>query len=319
MALTARARRMMQVTEFLQRLGAMPTVAKAANMPLEKRVGGRPPRLLTGKLPANVSIEDRVFTGRTGEHIKLRIYRPKDGAGLRPGLVYFHGGGWVMGSMLACEHICMRIAADAGVIVASAEYRLAPDHRYPAGLHDCVDATRWVYDQADEMGIDQSRFGVGGDSAGGNLAAAVVLDDPPPLRAAALIYPALDFTHSTPSAREYAGPGVTAAELATAGPLYLGDACEPANPLCSPLLADDLSVFPPTLVMTAEYDPLRDEGRVFAERLQEAGVPVRFTNYVEYLHGFFSIPRVYPGIEQAWSELTGWVRSTLHAKPSRAS
>jgi acetyl esterase len=311
-SLARRARVVIKITDALQRAGLMPTVAKAANMPLEKRIGGRPPTALTGKLPAGVAIEERTITGRTGNEIALRIYRPQ-GGGVRPGLVYFHGGGWVMGSVLACEHICMRIAADAGVTVASVEYRLAPDDPYPAGLHDCVDATRWVYDKAGELGIDPSRFGVGGDSAGGNLAAAVVLADPPPLTAAVLIYPALDFTYSTPSAREYPGPGATAADLAMAGPLYLAD-LDPADPLCSPLLAEDLSAFPPTLVITAEYDPLRDEGRVFAERLQEAGVPVRFTNYVEYLHGFFSVPRMYPGVEQAWSELTGWVRDALVAR-----
>ena len=312
MALIGRARRMIKVTEALQRAGMMPTVAKAATAPLEKRIGGRVPALLTGKLPADVTLEDHTVRGRTGHDIKVRVYRPS-GGGMRPGLVYFHGGGWVMGSMLACEHICMRIAADSGVVVASVEYRLAPDDPFPAGLHDCVDATRWVHDNADELGIDQSRFGVGGDSAGGNLAAAVVLADPPPLSAAVLIYPALDFTRSTPSARDYPGPGATAADLALAGPLYLGE-CDPADPLCSPLLAEDLSAFPPTLVITAEYDPLRDEGRLFAERLQEAGVPVRFTNYVQYLHGFFSIPRMYPGVEQAWSELTGWVRDALARK-----
>jgi acetyl esterase len=141
------------------------------------------------------------------------------------------------------------------------------------------------------------------------------LCDVPSLAALVLIYPALDFTYSAASAREYAGPGIGAAELAKAGPLYLEPGADPADPLVSPLLAEDLSGLPPTLVMTAEYDPLRDEGRLFAERLEAAGVPVRFTNYVQYLHGFFSVPRLYPGIEQAWTELTGWVRGALHGKP----
>ena len=313
MGLSVRTRALLALGDGLQRIGLWPTIEKAAALPLEKRIGGRPLGLLLGPLPTGVSIEDRVVTGRDGDHIKVRVYRP-DGGSTRPGLVYFHGGGWVMGSVLACEHICMRIAADAGVVVVSVAYRLAPDHRFPAGLHDCFDATRWVHDRADDLGVDPTRLAVGGDSAGGNLAAAVVLSDPPPLVGLVLVYPGLDFTHSTPSAREYPGPGATAADLALTGPLYLGD-LDPADPLCSPLLAEDLGGFPPTLVITAEYDPLRDEGQLFAERLNDAGVPVRLTHYVEYLHGFFSTPRMYPGVEQAWAELTGWVRRTLHGKP----
>ena len=312
MGLSARTRVLVALGEGLQRIGLLPTVERAASMPLEKRIGGRPPRLLVGPLPQGVSIENRVLTGRDGE-VEVRVYRPA-GAGARPGLVYFHGGGWVMGGLLACEHICMRIAADADVVVVSVVYRLAPDHPFPAGLHDCVDALRWVADNAQDLGIDPTRLAVGGDSAGGNLAAAAALADPPPLAGLVLVYPALDFTRSTPSARQYPGPGATAADLALAGPLYLGDG-DPADPLCSPLLADDLSGFPPTLVITAEYDPLRDEGRLFAERLLDAGVPVRLTHYVQYLHGFFSTPRMHPGVEQAWAELTGWVHRALHGKP----
>jgi acetyl esterase len=310
--LGARTKVFVAVAKAMERARLLPTVARAAAMPLEKRVGGKPLPGMVGRPPPGVSIEHRTVPTRDGGRVDVRIYRPP-GAGVRAGLVYFHGGGWVMGGMDACEHICQRVAGQAGVTVVSVAYRLAPEHRFPAGLHDCVDALRWVADHAEDLAIDPERLGVGGDSAGGNLAAAVVLADPPPLVAAVLVYPALDFTYSTPSAREYPGPGVTAADLALAGPLYLADV-DPAHPLASPLLADDLSSFPPTLVITAEYDPLRDEGRVFAERLQEAGVPVRFTNYVQYLHGFFSVPRLYPGTEQAWHELTGWIESALARK-----
>ena len=313
--LSLRTRAFLGLATALQRVGLLPTVEKSASMSLEKRIGGRPPRLLVGPLPRGASVEDRVLTGRDGGEIAVRVYRPAGaGAEVRPGLGYFHGGGWVAGGLLACEHICMRIAAEADVVVVSVAYRLAPDHPFPAGLHDCVDATRWVVEHASDLGIDPTRFAIGGDSAGGNLAAAVTLAGPPPLAGLVLVYPALDFTHSTSSAREYPGPGATAADLALAGPLYLGD-LDPADPLCSPLLADDVSGFPPTLVITAEYDPLRDEGQLFAERLLHAGVPVRLTHYVQYLHGFFSVPRLYPGVEQAWAELTGWVRRTLHGKP----
>ena len=313
MGLSARTRALLALGDGLQRIGVLPTLAKAAGLPVDQRIGGKPLGLLVGPLPEGITIEDRTAPGRDGGEVEIRVYRPA-GGGRRPGLVYFHGGGWVTGGVLACEHICMRVAADADVVVVSVAYRLAPDHPFPAGLHDCADAVRWVVDNATRLGIDASRFAVGGDSAGGNLAAAVTLADPPPLAGLVLVYPALDFTRSTPSAREYAGPGVTADDLRIVVPLYLGDS-DPADPLCSPLLAEDLRGFPPTLVITAEYDPLRDEGRLFAARLQDAGVPVRLTHFVQYVHGFFATPRMYPGIEQAWAELTGWVRRTLHDTP----
>lgn len=313
MSLSMRTKVFLGLTRVLEKAGLVPSIEKAASMPLAKRAAGKPPALLVGRRPAGVRTESHTFVARDGHELRVRVYRPT-GDGLRPGLVYFHGGGWVLGGLESCDHICARVAADADVVVASVEYRLAPDHRYPAALQDCVDATRWVAEQAEVLGVDVARLGIGGDSAGGNLAAAVALCEVPALVGLVLVYPALDFTYSTPSAREYAGPGVTAAQLVTAGPLYLGGDVDPADPLVSPLLAEDLSHLPPTLVITAEYDPLRDEGRLFAERLQAAGVPVRFTNYVQYLHGFFSLPRLYPGIDQAWNELTGWVRHALHTK-----
>ncbi|MEY2477723.1 MAG: acetyl esterase [Actinomycetota bacterium] len=231
--------------------------------------------------------------------------------------MYLHGGGWLFGGFAGWEHLCMRLAAGADIIVVALEYRLAPEHHHPTGLHDAMDTLGWVEENAVELGVARDRLGVAGDSAGGNLAAGVALlacrQGAPNLAAQLLVYPALDVTRSSPSARDYRGPGLSVADMEQYSQLYLGDG-DPRDELVSPLLADDVAGLPPTLIITAEHDPLRDEGRLYADRLDAAGVRVRHTDYLGYVHGFFSVPRLHPGVEQAWSEVTTWLARTL-ARP----
>lgn len=318
MALSARTKLFLAVAKAAQRNKDVSLVEAAARRPLAERLATKPRSLLVGPSPAGVTREDRTVPGRDGSQISVRLYRARRDEGPRPVVVYLHGGGWVTGGLEACDNICLRLAAGAGVVVVSVAYRLAPEDPYPAALHDSLDVTKWVAAASETLGFDSARIAVAGDSAGGNLAAAVALrtrEAGPALRGQVLIYPALDLTRSTPSARSYDGPGLAAADAEVGPRLYLGGA-SPSDPGVSPLLAADLAGLPPALIITAEYDCLRDEGRLYAERLEAAGVAVRHTHYVDYCHGFFSEPRMYLGVDQAWSELTSWVARTLHPKPA---
>jgi acetyl esterase len=201
----------------------------------------------------------------------------------------------------------------AGALVMSVDYRLAPENPFPAALTDCLEATGWLYQHAQELGGDPARLVIGGDSAGGNLAAATViasrdLTDPWPIAAQVLVYPALDHTGSTPGRPDYVGTGMSLEDLAAGSSCYLGDH-DPSDPLVSPLLVEDCAGLPPTLLITAAFDPLCPEGEAFARRLKAAGVPVRSLHYENYAHGFYSVPTLYPKMRQAWDELCRYVQS----------
>jgi acetyl esterase len=223
--------------------------------------------------------------------ITVRCYTPR-GAGLRPALVFFHGGGWVIGDLDTHDGICRSLANAAGCVVASVDYRLAPEHRYPTAVDDAFAATRWVAAEGPRLGIDARRLAVGGDSAGGNLAAAVTLmgreRGGPPLAFQLLVYPVTHHAFDTPSYQECAeGYLLTRNAMRWFWGHYLRHPDDGRAPHASPLLAPDLAGLPPALVITAGYDPLRDEGEAYAARLGEAGVPVTLTRYPGMIHGFF--------------------------------
>ncbi len=193
------------------------------------------------------------------------------------------------------DDLCRNLANGAGCIVVSVDYRLAPEHKFPAAPEDCYAATRWVAENAARLNGDASRIAVGGDSAGGNLTAAVTLiardQNGPPLIFQLLIYPVTDATGSSPSMIENAeGYGLTREDMIWFTNHYLNNEDEQKNPLASPLLAPDLSDLPPALIISAEYDPLRDEGELYGQRLKEADVPVTITRYNGMIYGFVSRP-----------------------------
>jgi acetyl esterase len=235
-------------------------------------------------------VEDSSFVGPGGP-VKLRIYRPHSAQPVLPALLYFHGGGWSAGDLDTHDHMCRHLAFAGDLVVIAVDYRLAPEHRFPAPLDDCLAAWRWACAAAAGLGIDAARIAVGGDSAGGNLAAALTLL----LRDAAaalpafqlLIYPAVDFTAHNASLRDNAtGYLLTRAAMEMFADWYLADRALRADPLASPLLAASHRGLPPGLVQTAEFDPLRDEGAAYAETLQAAGVAVAHRLYPGMLHGF---------------------------------
>ena len=237
-------------------------------------------------------VADRKIPGPAGQ-LPVRIYRPEEKAPL-PALVYFHGGGWVIGSLETHDGTCRDLANRIGCVVVSVDYRLAPEARYPAAAEDCYAATKWVAENAKALGVDAARLGIGGDSAGGNLAAVVALmardRGGPTLRHQLLIYPVTDADFSRASYRENAeGYLLTTKAMEWFWGHYVPDPARRQEPYAAPLRAKELSGLPPAFVLTAEYDPLRDEGEAYAKRLQQAGVKTRLQRYDGAIHGFFAM------------------------------
>ncbi len=251
--------------------------------------------------------------------IPVRLYYPAGSqpGDVRPVLVWYHGGGWVIGSVEGSDVTCRMLANRSECVVASVEYRLAPEHRFPTALDDCLAATRWVVAHADELGVDAGRLAVGGDSAGGNLAAAVCLaaqaEGGPDIRAQILIYPAVDAEKEYPSHVENA----TGLLLSTNdmhwfyGHYGRGEVVEATDWRLSPIHAGDHAGLPPALVVTAEFDPLRDEGEAYAAKLRAAGVEVSLTRYPGMIHGFFGFAGAVTHADRAQEEAAAALRRHL--------
>ncbi len=262
--------------------------------------------------PAVADVTDRTIPGPDGD-VPVRIYRP---AGATPGealpvVVFFHGGGWVIGSIDTHDITARELANGSGAVVVSVEYRLAPEHRFPAAADDSWAATTWVAEHAAEIGADGSRLAVAGDSAGGNLAAVVALharDAGLPLRLQLLIYPATDASMGTVSIRDNGtGYFLTEADMDWFYGHYTATndrSARPAHWRLSPMLAPDLSGVAPALVITAEFDPLRDEGEAYAEKLRAAGVEVTATRYDGMIHGFFGMTANVDRAREAMAQAT---------------
>ena len=240
-------------------------------------------------------VEDRLIPGPdAGVEIPVRIYWPIGYAhdkSAKAALVFFHGGGWVLGNLDAYDHLCHALANAGDCVVVSVDYRLAPEHRFPAAAEDSYAATVWTAQHADELGIDSRRIAVGGDSAGGNLAAVVSLMDRDRgtslVAYQVLIYPITDRNFELPSYRENGdGYFLTTERMVWFWNRYLNDDGEAANPYAAPLQAESLEGLPPAYLMTAEFDPLRSEGDAYADRLDSAGVAVEKELYDGQIHGF---------------------------------
>jgi acetyl esterase len=230
-----------------------------------------------------------------------------------PVVVYFHGGGWVIGDLEVVDQPCRQLASAAGAIVVSVDYRLAPEHRYPAAFEDSYAATVWVGAHAAEIGGDPARLAVAGDSAGGNLAAAVALAardrGGPELAAQLLIYPVTDFNFGTASYHDNReGYLLTKGSMQWFWAHYLGAQDLDKDPYACPLRADSLAGLPPAYVATSEYDPLRDEGEAYARRLEEAGVAVTAKRFDGMLHGFFWMLAAVPSAAGVLDDMVGVLR-----------
>jgi len=262
-----------------------------------------------GSLEPVHHVED-VVMGETG--LPLRIYRP-EGEGPLPTLVYFFGGGWTLGSIDTADGICRQLANAVPCQVITVGYRLAPENPFPAAVNDCHQATQWIAAHAAELQV--GRIAVGGDSAGGNLAAATTLlarESGPELAAQLLVYPNTLYGSDTASMRAGDDPFLfNKTSVGWYWDHYLTSAEDGQNPLASPLLAESHADLPPALVITAEFDPLRDEGEFYAEKLYAAGVPTQLSRYDGMVHGFFAMSGVLDGGRKAIAEAAEFLQRTF--------
>jgi acetyl esterase len=284
-----------QIQAYLDQMAALNMPQLHTLMPEQVREGIAMQLAMENIEPEPVArVENRTIPGPAGE-IPVRIYTPQ-GSGPFPALVFFHGGGWVICNLDTHDGLCRSLANGADCVVVSVDYRLAPEHKFPAAVEDCYAATKWVAENAAQLNVDASHIAVGGDSAGGNLSAVIAQmardQGGPHLVFQLLIYPATDFGMNTPSIEENGtGYFLTKDDMIWFMNHYLNNEEDKTNPIASPLLAKDLSGLPPTLIITAEYDPLRDEGELYGQKLKEAGVPVTISRYEGVIHGFVgSIP-----------------------------
>jgi acetyl esterase len=268
---------------------------------------------LAGSPVEVAAIDDRAIPGPAGD-LTVRVSTPH-GEPPFPIVVWFHGGGWVVGTLDTYDTVCRALAAAVPAVVVAVDYRLAPEHRYPAAVEDAYAATLWASRNAAELGGAQQRLAVAGDSAGGNLAAVVALGardrGGPAIGFQLLVYPITDVGMDTASYREHAdGYHLTAAGMRWYWDHYLGGA-DGAAPDASPLRAAFLGALPPALVITAEHDVLRDEGEAYAARLRDAGVPAAVSRYPGMVHGFFRWRAVTPAADACVQEAAAALRVAL--------
>ena len=250
--------------------------------------------------------------------IPLRLYRPDGLASPAPVLVYYHGGGWTIGDLDTHDTLCRELAEGGRCAVVAVDYRLGPEHRFPAAVDDALAATQWLQREAAALGLDSGRLALGGDSAGGNLAAVVALllrDAPeraPAPKLQILIYPATDMRAVAPS-HQVNGEGylLTRDTIAYFRGHYIDDEARHADWRASPLLHPDLSGLPPALVLTAGYDPLRDEGRQYADALSAAGTPAQYLCFERQIHGFITMGKVIDEANTAVALCTAMLRRAL--------
>ena len=304
----------LRVERFLAALAASNPARMHGATVEERRAGFQSLMNFAGPEIPLYRVEDRIIPGRGGP-ITIRLYSPSDTA-LLPGLVYFHGGGLVAGTLDTHDPVARSLARAGGVRVLSVDYRLAPEHRFPAALEDATSALQYIGEHPVAFGVDSKRLGVCGDSAGGTLAAAtcqtLVRSRHMALALQLLICPILDYSASTPSRREMSsGYLIDQATLDHDLKYYLPPGANPANPLISPLRCEELSGMPRTLIHTAEFDPLRDEGRNYFERLTQAGNEVSYTCHPGMIHLFYALGAVIPYARTAFEQIGTEIRAAL--------
>jgi acetyl esterase len=307
-----------QAQRVIEAMAALNLKPVEESTPAEARESIRTRTAGLGPFPEVAAVTDHRVPVAGGE-ITVRAYSP-GGPGPHPALVYYHGGGWVIGDLYTHDGLCRSLSAAAGCAVLSVDYRLAPEAKYPVPVEDSYAALLWIVANAGRLGIDRRRIAVGGDSAGGNLATVMALlardRRGPALALQVLIYPVTDHDLDTVSYRENAtGYVLTRDAMRWFWDHYLAHEAQGREPYASPLRAPSMAGLPPALVITAEYDPLRDEGEAYAARLRDAGVPVTLTRYPGMFHGFVRLTKFLDQARTAVDEIAGSVQKAFAAGP----
>jgi acetyl esterase len=274
-------------------------------------------RLVTNPEPPELKSVRPLSIPSPAGSIPARVYTPiklRQADGLAPCLVFFHGGGWVIGDLDSHDVVCRKLADEGQLIVIAIDYRLAPEHKFPAAVDDAIAATKWIADHAKQFGIDASRLTVGGDSAGGNLAAVVAIfardGNGPAIAGQVLIYPATDFAMTHPSHREpETSVLLTHSVIRWFRDQYLNSPADIDDWRASPARAPTLAGLPPAYLLTAGADPLRDEGDDYARRLTEAGVSVTHRTFPGQFHGFFTMGKLLQQANLAATEIGAWLKA----------
>jgi acetyl esterase len=303
-----------ELRTLLEAMDAQPAPSLAGQDPATARIGRLDWMKTLGGDPVALGRVENLNIPGTGGDVPVRVYANEDG-GDHPALIYFHGGGFVFGNLDTHDTMCRALARQSDAVVIAVDYRLSPEHKFPAAVEDAYAATLWAAENSERLGIDASRIAVGGDSAGGNLAAVVAMRcrdaGGPPLALQVLIYPITDFSSFETGSYRECGEGyfLTRATMEWLKLHYLEFDSLGHHPEVSPMHAPDLSGLPPAFVITAEFDPLRDEGEAYAQRLQRARVPVTVTRYPGMVHGFFSMSGLLADGRKAMGEVAARLQS----------
>ncbi len=301
-----------QIVTVMDAVAALGLPANHEVSPEEARANGLLRPRAAG--PEVAKVEDRTIPDPGGQ-IPVRIYTP-EGSGPFPGLAWYHGGGWVVGNLDTADATARQLCVSSSCVVVSVDYRLAPETKFPGAADDCYAATQWLAENSASLNVDSRSIAVGGDSAGGNLAAVVSLmardRGGANIAFQLLVYPVTERNFETVSYHEN-GEGY---QLSRDGMIwywdhYLAQDADAANPYAAPMMASDLTGLPPALVITAEFDPLRDEGEAYARRLAEAGVPTTCTRYDGMIHGFYGMFAAVDKAKQAIEQSATCLREAL--------
>ena len=305
-----------QIVTVMEAVAALGLPPNNEVSPEQARINGKMRPRAPG--PDVAKVEDRTIPGPGGE-IPVRIYTP-EGPGPFPALAWFHGGGWVVGDLDTADGSARHMCAGADCVVVSVDYRLAPETKFPGAADDCYAATQWLAANSASLNVDPSRIATGGDSAGGNLSAAVSLMSRDrggcDLVFQLLVYPVTERNFDNVSYTDNGeGYSLTRAGMIWFWDHYLSEEADATNPYAAPMHAADLGGLPPALVITAEYDPLRDEGEAFAQKLREAGVPTVCTRYDGMIHGFFGMVAAVDKSREAVGQAASCLREAFAGVP----